>query len=143
MAHRLPNHGGLCRNIHGHRYKVCLAFIGEDTLLLVGNKSKQGEVDEGMVIDFHEVKAIAKKFFDDKLDHACMLSNQYDKDIIQFLNAKNFKVCNINFIPTAENMAQWIYYELDDLFKEIGVKLYKVTVWETPTAFAEYKPRLR
>ena len=86
MAHRLPNHGGLCRNLHGHRYKVRLTFIGRNKLEDKDDKGS-GNADEGMVVDFSEIKSIAKPFFDDVLDHSCMLSKQYDDDIIQFLKA--------------------------------------------------------
>ena len=45
MGHRLPEHFGLCKNIHGHSYKMIVEF--------------EGELDEqGMVIDFYDVEKI-------------------------------------------------------------------------------------
>ena len=29
MGHRLPEHFGLCKNIHGHSYKMIVEFEGE------------------------------------------------------------------------------------------------------------------
>lgn len=135
MAHRLPNHAGLCKNIHGHTYKVRLTFVGSNNL----EDESTGNADEGMVVDFSDIKTIASPLFDDELDHGCMLCGKYDKDIIQFLRAKGLRVIDVDFVPTAENMAEWIYNALEGLFKDRGINLRKVTVWETPTSSAEYK----
>ena len=42
-SHRLTNHEGLCKNIHGHTYKLEVEIDGS---LLSGGSS------DGMVIDF-------------------------------------------------------------------------------------------
>jgi 6-pyruvoyltetrahydropterin/6-carboxytetrahydropterin synthase len=136
MAHRLPNHSGLCKNLHGHRYKVRLTFVGPNML---EDDNSVGDADEGMVVDFHTVKKIAKTFFDETLGHGCMLSNQYDSDTIQFFQSKGWRVIAVDFVPTAENMAEWMYNQLVKEFRAKNINLRTVTVWETPTAFAEYK----
>src|SRR6476646_11311270 len=47
-SHSLPNHAGKCRELHGHSYRVELAFEGEI-------KPARGESDDGMVTDFLDV----------------------------------------------------------------------------------------
>ena len=45
MAHALHGYDGLCKNIHGHSYRMIVEF--------------EGELDEqGMVIDFYDVEKI-------------------------------------------------------------------------------------
>ncbi|MDA3844331.1 MAG: 6-carboxytetrahydropterin synthase, partial [Candidatus Kapabacteria bacterium] len=55
MSHRLPNHDGLCRNIHGHSYKMRVELEGEP------NK-------QSMVIDYYDMKLVISPLLE-KLDH--------------------------------------------------------------------------
>jgi 6-pyruvoyltetrahydropterin/6-carboxytetrahydropterin synthase len=48
-AHRLHNHGGKCAHLHGHSYRVIVTVTG-----LI--KPADGAPDEGMVMDFSDVK---------------------------------------------------------------------------------------
>jgi 6-pyruvoyltetrahydropterin/6-carboxytetrahydropterin synthase len=50
-GHRIPNHNGQCRHLHGHRY--CL----EVTLRGQVNETS-GARDEGMIMDFGDIKKI-------------------------------------------------------------------------------------
>jgi len=136
MAHRLPNHNGLCKNIHGHSYKVTLAFEG-----LV--KYSEGGSDEGMVVDFCEVKEIAEPIFKERLDHSIMLSRAHDQDIIALLKTKGMRVNDVDYIPTCENLALEIFKELEPHFKIKNIVLKAVTVWETATAGATYSMTLK
>ena len=56
-AHKLPNHPGKCRELHGHSYKLFVKV--------------ERAVDEssGMVIDFSDLKAIVKESVVSRLDH--------------------------------------------------------------------------
>ena len=64
MGHRLPDHFGLCKNIHGHSYKMIVEF--------------EGELDKNqMVIDYYDVEKIINPIIE-KLDHAFMI-NKEDK----------------------------------------------------------------
>jgi 6-pyruvoyltetrahydropterin/6-carboxytetrahydropterin synthase len=132
MAHRLPNHAGKCWNIHGHTYKMQVTIKGE-----VG--ASEGSHLEGMVLDFSEVKHHVKKFIDNHLDHY-YLSDSRDTLVTDFLVKNKFAVTAVNFVPTAENMAEWIFNKLDSEFKTyFGVELYSIKIWETPTSFAEFR----
>ena len=57
-AHVLTNHQGLCKNLHGHTYRVDISV-------------SQRECDESdMVIDFKDLKGIAAEVICEHFDHA-------------------------------------------------------------------------
>ena len=66
---------------------------------------------EGMIIDFIELKAIVKERVISRLDHA------YINDIIAQ--------------PSAENIALWIWDELEESVRRENCRLYEIHVWET------------
>ncbi len=75
-----------------------------------------GEKDkEGMVIDFVELKNIVKEKVLSKLDHS------YINEIIKQ--------------PSAENIAEWIWKQLEGELTTERYKLTEVRLWETPTSF--------
>ena len=132
MGHRVPQHKSKCRNVHGHRY------VGEFTLeggIVKGNSS-----DDGMVMDFGDIKGILSNFIDTKLDHGYMGQTGIDKTVLNFLEGQGYKNLPVSFTPTAENIAQFLLDELGPLFKDTygtGLKLVKVRLWETPNSVAE------
>lgn len=121
MAHRLLNHDGKCRHLHGHSYRAVVAVQGEL------NKEK-GISSEGMVIDFSELKPI-KKFIDNTLDHRCMLQSE-DPLSKHLTKAELYPV---EYRPTAENIARNIALLCKTEFSLMKIKWNKirVTVWET------------
>ena len=65
-GHRIPDHKSQCRNLHGHRYTL--------ELTLVGNVIEQeGNSDNGMIMDFSDVKSLAKQHLVDVWDHAFLV----------------------------------------------------------------------
>ena len=132
MGHRVTNHESKCRNLHGHRYKVEICLEGN--LIDLKNDSS-----EGMVIDFGHVKKIANKYIFDRLDHRFMVWKK-DKLLMNFfIKHKELKHVSVPFVPTAENIAEWIFSLLDSRFKDTyhtQLKLYSITLWETPTSTA-------
>jgi 6-pyruvoyltetrahydropterin/6-carboxytetrahydropterin synthase len=132
MGHRVTNHKSKCRNLHGHRYKAEITVEGN--LVDIGGSS-----DEGMVIDFGDLKEIAMKYIYDVLDHGFMLWNK-DKILVNFFKKnKGQKHIIVPFIPTSENIAAWIFVQLDERIKDkykTGLKLYSIELWETPTSTA-------
>ena len=52
MGHRIANHRSICKGLHGHRYKAEICVSGE----LI---SKNDISEEGMVMDFSDIKKIA------------------------------------------------------------------------------------
>lgn len=130
MGHRVLNHHSKCSNLHGHRYKVEICMEGE----LV---TKKGDSSEGMVIDFGDIKAIGIKYIHDILDHGFMVWNK-DKVLINFFKEnKNLKHIVVPFTTTAENIASWIFKQLDDKYSDsfgTDLKLESIRLWETPTS---------
>ena len=99
MGHRLPEHFGLCKNIHGHSYKMIVEF--------------EGELDEnGMVIDYYDVEKIIDPIIE-KLDHALWLTRD-DKLAIEFLEKLNSKKVVVDFESTAENICTYLLIKSKD-----------------------------
>lgn len=109
-AHRLRDYCGKCESLHGHNWAVDLS---------VGSK-KLNKV--GMVVDFTKLKSDLNAFLE-QLDHKFLNEIEY------------FKKIN----PTSENIARYIYEGIKENCNSYGVKLIKVTVWETPTSCATYE----
>jgi len=130
MGHRIPNHTSKCKNPHGHRYKIEVTLEGD----LITTK---GDSSQGMVIDFSDIKKILMQEIDAVCDHSFMY---YKNDIVMHdFFKKNSELAHIAvpFIPTAENIAAWLFKKLHFQFKNTfkqKVQLVAVKLWETPTS---------
>ena len=122
MGHRLPEHFGQCKNIHGHSYKMLVEFEGEL------NKDE-------MVIDYYDVEKIINPIIE-KLDHAFMV-NKGDKFVIDFLEKMNSKKVVVDFQSTAENICNYLLNEIKQASLPTNVKKIKVRVYETSDNYAE------
>lgn len=105
-AHRLESYKGKCEDLHGHTYRVRVTVFGDVD-------------EEGMVIDFVELKKIVNEKVLSLLDH------KYLNQIIPQ--------------PTAENIARWIWDRLQPVLRTEKRRLYEVTVWETADSFVTYR----
>lgn len=133
-AHMLDNHKGLCKNLHGHTYK-----------LLVTVKSAGTPIEDnmlGMVLDFSHLKAIVKERIVDRFDHAFIFnidtSSVCERSIVDSLNTAGLRVVPFGGHATAENMAKYFYDELYSAVLELGCKVVSVQLYETPTSYAIY-----
>lgn len=112
-AHSLRGYQGKCEDLHGHNYRVRLVVSGK-------------ELDKiGLLQDFTVLKRALRGIVD-KLDHKHLNElPPFDK---------------IN--PSAENLARFIHEEMArQLAGQLGeASLASVTIWETDTAAATYKP---
>ena len=135
MGHRVLHHRSICKGLHGHRYKAEICVIGDVV-------SKPGVSEEGMVIDFADIKKISTEFIQDKLDHAFMVWEK-DEELIHFFNSSvGHKPVIVPFTPTAENVAFYIFSGLENKFQDVystGLRLHSVKLWETPTSYALYQ----
>ena len=135
MGHRVLNHRSICKGLHGHRYKAEICVSGN----LV---SESGVSEEGMVVDFADIKFFSKEFIQEELDHAFMVWEK-DEELINFFNnSEGHKPVIVPFTPTAENVAAYIYLKLKDKFQDVyktGMQLHSVKLWETPSSFALYE----
>jgi len=111
-AHFLPNHKGKCSTMHGHTYRLEVTVVRDKGLLI-----NEGS-EEGMVIDFSELKTVVKAEVIDKIDH---------------------KVLNevFPFRTTAENIAAHIFRVLTDKLQSRGVKVETIKLWETSDSYVE------
>lgn len=133
-GHRIPDHGSQCRNMHGHRYVLELTVEG-------GVISQAGRSDTGMVMDFSDIKAIAKEYLVDLWDHA-FLVYAGDTPVRRFLESlPNHKTVIIDCVPTAENLARVAFETLVGHFHDRygnGLRLVHVRLYETPNSWADY-----
>ena len=122
MGHRLPEHFGLCKNIHGHSYIMIVEF--------------EGELDEqGMVIDFYDVEKIINPIIE-KLDHAFMVKDD-DKLTLEFLEKLDSKKVVVDFFATVENICKYISGKIIKSNLPKNIKFINVRVYETAEDYAE------
>ena len=138
MGHRVLNHRSVCRGLHGHRYKAEICVEGD----LV---SKSDVSEEGMVIDFADIKRTAQKLIQEELDHAFMVWDK-DAELLDFFkHSKGQKPVIVPFTPTAENVAAYIFHILEGKFLDVyktGLHLQSIKLWETPTSYALYEAKI-
>ena len=128
MAHALFNYDGLCRNIHGHSYRLWVTVIG-DTL------EDENSVKNGMVLDFSLLKKIVNPDIVDKYDHSLVLNANSPHANID-LSAFE-KVFLLPYQPTSENLVHDFAITIQKKLPE-NIKLYKVVLSETANSFAEW-----
>lgn len=105
-GHYLRGYPGKCSRSHGHSFAY--------ELVIEGNKLD----NLGMLVDFAEVKRVMKQEIEEVLDH--QLINELE----------DFK----NENPTAENLAEWIFWRTKKCFPG----LCRVTVWESSDCCVKY-----
>ena len=128
MAHALHGYDGLCKNIHGHSYKLWVTVKGEV-------RNENGHVKDGMVIDFAELKEIVKPEIIDKYDHSLVLNANSPHASID-LSAFE-KVFYLPYQPTSENLVMDFATIIQSKMPK-RITLCKVVLSETATSFAEW-----
>ncbi|MDP1658562.1 MAG: 6-carboxytetrahydropterin synthase QueD [Methylotenera sp.] len=132
-GHRIPSHKSQCKNLHGHRYAIEITLSGDII-------SQEDTSENGMVMDFSDVKKIAKTSVVDVWDHA-FLVYQHDLEVLNFLNTlPNHKTVIFPTVPTAENMAAEAFKILKTQYQDTygnHLKLEKVRLYETPNNCAD------
>lgn len=129
MSHRLPFHEGLCRNIHGHTYKINVELEG----YVQGN---------GMVLDYYDITKIVKPLME-KLDH-CFLCDKDDEIMLNFLKQTDFKYIIFPGHTTAENIAYYIMNKLaEDFTKFDNLTKIKIRLRETDDVYADVEMEIR
>lgn len=144
-GHRVPRHKSKCRNVHGHRYRVVAHLEGPI-------HQERGESDEGMVMDFGDLKDLLVQRVHDVYDHKFIVYED-DAPLLEAFGVEKlevpdqrgsiwawttvFGVVIVPVVPTAENLAMLFYNDLATEF-ELPRRLVAVEVWETPTSMARY-----
>jgi len=132
-GHRIPSHKSQCRNLHGHRYAIEITLSGDII-------QQAGSSDQGMVMDFSDVKAIARAAVVDLWDHAFIVYRN-DAEVLAFLNSlPGHKTVVMDSVPTAENMAAEAFRILNSRYQDKygnHLKLERVRLYETPNSWAD------
>lgn len=124
-AHILTNHQGLCKNLHGHTYRVDVSVT-------------QGSGDtRDMVIDFKDLKRIASEVVCERFDHAFIYNTESagEREIAAVVEKNGMRTVAIPFRSTAENLARMFFGELKARIPGLSA----VKVWETADSCAEYR----
>lgn len=124
-AHILTNHQGLCKNLHGHTYRVDVSVA-------------QGSGDtRDMVIDFKDLKRIASEVVCERFDHAFIYNTESagEREIAAVVEKNGMRTVAIPFRSTAENLAKLFFGELKARIPGLSA----VKVWETADSCAEYR----
>ena len=123
-GHRLLNHDGKCRHLHGHNGRAVITLEGAQLDPL------------GMVVDFGRIKEVVSAWIDETLDHTMLLHK--DDPVLSFLRRQGEPVYVMDVNPTAENIARLIF----DFTAAQGFPVVEVQLWETDQCFASYaRPR--
>jgi 6-pyruvoyltetrahydropterin/6-carboxytetrahydropterin synthase len=108
-AHQLKLVALKCENLHGHNWKVEVYLTGK-TLN-----------DAGVLMDFGEIKTAVNSIMNE-LDHKYL-------NELEFFKSRN---------PSSENIAHYITHALQEKITTPGVKVSRVTAWESDDACATY-----
>jgi 6-pyruvoyltetrahydropterin/6-carboxytetrahydropterin synthase len=112
-AHQLQMVGEKCENLHGHNWRVEVCVSGERL------------DDAGVLVDFGLIKRAVAKVMN-SLDH-------------KFLN--ELPGFNEQCQPSSENIAVIIARQLQERLQVPGVRVSRVSAWESDDACASYIPQ--
>lgn len=131
-AHRLasPDAPVKCQSIHGHSWWVTATISGESL------------DSRGILVEFGEFKRAWRRFLDDKLDHHLVVST--DDPVLPVLRGvlPELRVLALDFAPTTENLAKWIFEETERLLRVMhaapSARLSRIHVQETRANAASF-----
>lgn len=130
MAHALWGYDGLCKNLHGHSYKLYVTVVGEPISDIANKKL-------GMVIDFGDLKRIVKTKIVDVLDHSVVLNKKAYSDTFKLAKPMFERIHLLDYQPTCENMVIDFAHKINNELPP-GVALFSVRLYETASSFAEW-----
>lgn len=132
-GHRISTHNSQCRHLHGHRYRIEITLSGNII-------ADEGAAEQGMVMDFSEVKRIANTVLVDQWDHAFLVYSG-DTLVLEFLQSiEGHKTVVLDVQPTAENLALIAFGILEEAYQDIygnHLQLEQVRLFETPNCWAD------
>ena len=129
-AHMLKGYDGLCKNIHGHSYKLAVTIIGQTNTNINSPKL-------GMVMDFGDLKRIVYENIINVFDHALVVNASENEEKKIHLKAGTEKVIFTVFQPTSENMVSEFARIITEKLP-VHLKLYSIRLYETANSYAEW-----
>ena len=130
MAHALYGYDGLCKNMHGHSYRLAVTVIGQSNADVNSPKL-------GMVMDFGDLKRIVYENIINVYDHALVANDSENEEKKLHLKSGTGKMIFTPFQPTCENMVS----DFARIIKEklpVHLKLFSVKLYETANSYAEW-----
>ncbi len=130
-GHALYGYDGLCRNVHGHSYKLHVTVIGEPIL-------DASHVKYGMVIDFSDLKKIVRSKIVTVFDHATVFNkNTPHVELAKELESRGHNVLLVDYQPTSEMM---IIDFAETIKKELPrhIQLHSLKLRETDSSYAQW-----
>lgn len=99
---------GPCYNVHGHRYKMFVTV------------SSKGKLQNGMIINFTQLKSIIDNLIVDRFDHKNL------NDDVLYKERES----------TCENQVRDIWEILENELLRYDIILEEIKLYETPTSYA-------
>lgn len=132
-GHRIPHHKSQCRHLHGHRYALEVSLSGRVI-------TTPGVSEQGMVMDFSDVKRIALETVVEHWDHGFLVWRE-DTVLLRFLESlPDHKTIVLDCVPTAENLARVAFRLLEPAYVDVygnDLRLERVRIYETPNNWAD------
>lgn len=120
-GHRLMNHPGKCRHLHGHSVKAAVSV------------RRQKLNGQSMVCDFADIRDCMETYIDKLWDHNLLLHK--DDPLIPTLQAQNERFLALDEHPTAEVLSKMLFQHI----RQAGFDVAEVVLWETASAYASYR----
>ena len=131
MAHLLEGYDGLCREIHGHSYRLFVTVMGEPG-------SDPTSPKYGMVMDFGDLKNIVNELIVHRYDHTLVMrASDRSVALRTTLKAHFDRIVETPYQPTCENMVADFARVIAERLPA-GVTLVSIKLHETATSFAEW-----
>jgi 6-pyruvoyltetrahydropterin/6-carboxytetrahydropterin synthase len=130
-GHALYGYDGLCKNVHGHSYKLSVTLLGTPI-------TDPDHVKYGMVMDFSDLKKIVNETIVTPFDHATVLNvNSPHKELADTMESRGHKIMRVQYQPTSEMMILDFAEKIKARLPE-QLKLHHLILRETETSYAEW-----
>lgn len=130
-GHALYGHDGKCKNIHGHSYRLDITLIGTPT-------SDNSSPKFGMIMDFSDLKKIAKEEIVNPFDHATIFNkNTPHLELAKDLKSNGHKIILVDYQPTSEMLVIDFAEKMKKRLPE-NIHLHSLKLRETASCYAEW-----
>ena len=130
-GHALYGYDGLCKNVHGHSYKLSVTLLGTPI-------TDPDHVKYGMVMDFSDLKKIVNETIVTPFDHATVLNvDSPHKELADTMESRGHKIMRVQYQPTSEMMVLDFAEKIKTRLPE-QLKLHHLILRETETSYAEW-----
>ena len=130
-GHALYGYDGLCKNVHGHSYKLSVTLLGTPI-------TDPDHVKYGMVMDFSDLKKIVNETIVTPFDHATVLNvDSPHKELADTMEIRGHKIMRVQYQPTSEMMVLDFAEKIKARLPE-QLRLHHLILRETETSYAEW-----